>query len=503
MIEGMEQVLSGVREGSLDEAGQIALKQYYTTLLVTQQCSVSAFAGAPAKGTTAAVGLGRSPAGQKVPPSQSVPALAAKHSAIPVPATKQPSQASAPAGRTEVKTLSTGKGKVPSKEEPRQPKTAPPVGFFLKSRTTPPAPAGTTKKGVAGLKKTTATTSAPKSSPESSPVDLSGPPADTAPTTSQLKRTRTTESTSSSDEAVVTNDDGVFETAVSRMTKKARKTAYDPVAMEEVVLEEGAEVGRSRADKKSTRPKPLVLEGVDKESMKNPLSVKQLFNSQSGSIHKTVVTKAGTLLVFAKNEEGRQSLTSMTLPEGLTLRNTKPRVSSGDFLSVVIVGVDPSVSDEELTTELGRPCRRIRSAKQEGTATWKIKMSCETLSSKNNLMSRGIYIGHQRHRVVGYEAKQSALQCYNCQGFNHTAKVCKAEVRCQKCGEDHVKKDCQVEGPHCTSCKGGHLASDFRCPQFVQEMTKKASVALSYCEASSPGLFISFYKYLQFNVGHR
>jgi len=480
----MEQVLSGVREGSLDEAGQIALKQYYTTLLVKQQRSAGAFAGAPAKGTTSAVGPGQCPVGQKVPPSQSVLAQAVKPSAQHVSATKQPSRASTPS-TVIAKTLSTGKGKVPSKEEARQPKSAPPLTFFLKSSTTPSAPAGITKKSVACPKKTASTTSAPKSSSASSPMDLTveTPAVETPPATSQLKRAHTAESLSSSDKAVDINDNGDFETAVNRKTKKARRTAYDPVSGEEVVLEEGAVVGRARADKKIIRPKPLVLEGMDKEIIKNPLSVKQLFTSQSGSIFKTVTTKAGTLLVFAKDEESRQCLTSIALPEGVTLRNTKPRVSSGDSLCVIIVGVDPSVSDEELITELGRPCRRIRSARQEGMATWKVKMTCETLSTKNNLMSRGISIGHQRHRVVGYEAKQSALQCYNCQGFNHRAKVCKAEVRCQKCGEDHVKKDCQAEAPHCTNCKGDHLASDFRCPQFVQETTKKASATLSYASA--------------------
>jgi len=51
MIGGMENVLSVVCKGSLDEAGQIALKQNYKSLLVTQQSSACAFAKSAAKGS--------------------------------------------------------------------------------------------------------------------------------------------------------------------------------------------------------------------------------------------------------------------------------------------------------------------------------------------------------------------------------------------------------------------------------------------------------------------
>ena len=41
---------------------------------------------------------------------------------------------------------------------------------------------------------------------------------------------------------------------------------------------------------------------------------------------------------------------------------------------VVVVGVQPTLTDEEIAEELARPCKRILSTKQGGLATLKVKV---------------------------------------------------------------------------------------------------------------------------------
>lgn len=68
-------------------------------------------------------------------------------------------------------------------------------------------------------------------------------------------------------------------------------------------------------------------------------------------------------------------------------------------------------------------------------------------------------------------------QCYRCQGYGHSQRYCKLQVRCVKCGEEHATSECQKkrEDPaKCVHCGGAHPASYKGCPAY-----KKAKTVLS------------------------
>ncbi|KAG5891723.1 hypothetical protein JTB14_000326 [Gonioctena quinquepunctata] len=71
------------------------------------------------------------------------------------------------------------------------------------------------------------------------------------------------------------------------------------------------------------------------------------------------------------------------------------------------------------------------------------------------------------------------IQCYKCQGFWHTANTCKQNVRCVRCGEEHLVEMCNrpKNSPICCNCKGPHHAAYKLCPV---RLKLKKSVRVSF-----------------------
>ena len=62
------------------------------------------------------------------------------------------------------------------------------------------------------------------------------------------------------------------------------------------------------------------------------------------------------------------------------------------------------------------------------------------ISSKITYPQTGIIF-----KVEEFRAPISVQQCYNCQNFGHSAKTCKAKIKCFICGEGPLTKDAQTD----------------------------------------------------------
>ena len=279
-------------------------------------------------------------------------------------------------------------------------------------------------------------------------------------------------------------DKSSFSTALSKNAqKKARKDAR--------LAQEASE---PRAPAQSPGPvtmkqKPLVLKGASEELQASPLKVWSALRGLKDNVARTVTTKRGTVLVFPKTQEDVAILLDGELPDGLSLRETRSASKpKGDTKHVVVLlGVSPGMADDELAEHFDRPCKRILSAQQSGSATYKVKVTCRDEADRLRILKEGLDICGKRHRATDYKGMRPALQCIKCLAFGHVASVCEGEEKCRKCGEGHNWKVCEAGTKRCANCNGDHEASDFRCPKFVAE-TRKAEVAkLSYAQAVSKG----------------
>ena len=236
------------------------------------------------------------------------------------------------------------------------------------------------------------------------------------------------------------------------------------------------------------KPKPLVLEGASEDLKASPLEIMKVLRDYKDNVAKTVTTKRGTILVFPKKQEDGAVLLQATLPDGLVLRQTKATQANTQTKHyAVIVGIHPSLTDEELTEETARSCKRISSARQGGSATWKVKVECSDDADCLSLIKSGIEIGLQKHRVVKYNGVKPLLQCYKCQAYGHVASACKGSEKCRHCGGDHNGKDCSSADKKCANCSGNHAASDFQCPNRIAEVRKADTAKLTYAQSVKKG----------------
>lgn len=78
----------------------------------------------------------------------------------------------------------------------------------------------------------------------------------------------------------------------------------------------------------------------------------------------------------------------------------------------------------------------------------------------------------------------SVLRCFKCWGLHHYAKVCKSEVKCRRCSENHMEKDCKKDIKKCVNCvkmvndfkleglKTDHCANDIECEYYKRAITR-------------------------------
>jgi hypothetical protein len=275
-------------------------------------------------------------------------------------------------------------------------------------------------------------------------------------------------------------EDSSFEPALNKKNARKAKKAAAPRPQDPEAPRPGPP--------KSLKPKPLVLEGGPEGLAASPLEIMKVLRDYKDKVAKTVTTQRGTILVFPKQPQDGAVLLQATLADGLSLRETratKALVSAKHY--VVVVGVHPSLTDEELTEEVARPCKRISSARQGGSATWKVKVECSDDADCSRLIKSGAEIGLQRYRVVKYQALKPLLQCYKCQAYGHVASACKGTEKCRHCGGEHSGKDCESLDKKCANCAGSHSASDFHCPIRATETIKADTVKLSYAQTVKKG----------------
>lgn len=98
-----------------------------------------------------------------------------------------------------------------------------------------------------------------------------------------------------------------------------------------------------------------------------------------------------------------------------------------------------------------------------------------TAAQANRILYEGIVIGYTECNAELFEKGCRMMQCFNCYGFGHVAKACRAAPSCHKCEGSHQHTECtRSAGDYCANCKTkGHKPWQQKCPVWQKEKTRK------------------------------
>lgn len=122
--------------------------------------------------------------------------------------------------------------------------------------------------------------------------------------------------------------------------------------------------------------------------------------------------------------------------------------------------------------------RLIKGREKEPSAHIKITFKTENLPEH-------VYIGYQRYQVRPYVNRP--FQCYQCQGFGHSAADCRRGEKCLICAGAHNYKSCNRENiKKCSNCGENHTSTFSGCKAMkMATLVEKTKVErkITYSEA--------------------
>jgi hypothetical protein len=227
----------------------------------------------------------------------------------------------------------------------------------------------------------------------------------------------------------------------------------------------------------------VVIKGLEEHVINNQIKISRALDDICPSITiKSMRTVKDQKLVIVQlwDEKSAQTLVNAH-PNHADLVNAKFEMSKTppSKLSVLITGVDPSIEEEEVASELvaqgGFDIKSIKRIyhKGSGSKTFKVKVTLDKLSEKNQLLAEGAYLGYTRHRVIDFiEAPQIPI-CFKCQQLGHTVKDCRNNICCVRCGGSITKEIAMpLETPLLVLDVMGHIQQHIQAAQLTSSNRK-------------------------------
>ena len=126
-------------------------------------------------------------------------------------------------------------------------------------------------------------------------------------------------------------------------------------------------------------------------------------------------------------------------------KNTHPKLKTKP--SFDIVNFHHSITEDQVKEELFNnnamdvtKVSRIIS-RATGQPTKLIRVITESNNQVNAAQTHGVKIGWQLYRCEASREPPHVMQCFKCQKFGHSARVCTNAIRCLRCPQDHSVKE--------------------------------------------------------------
>ena len=219
-------------------------------------------------------------------------------------------------------------------------------------------------------------------------------------------------------------------------------------------------------DPKYQQPKLLLLQ-IAKYQPRTVIS--QIIPTRNGVIIKTPNPDLATSI---RNKHSFEIFGHNANLAPLTRRNFKetPPPRRPPTLSVVIRGVDPSLTDDEIASELEeegysfRKCIRIRN---NVGPTYLVRILTDSQTTIDDLLEHGVLIYKKKHKVEPSRTSTPLpLRCEKCQQYNlHPTEKCSNQPKCGYCSGTHLTRDCTniQQPPKCSTCAEQHPTYSYKC----------------------------------------
>jgi hypothetical protein len=95
----------------------------------------------------------------------------------------------------------------------------------------------------------------------------------------------------------------------------------------------------------------------------------------------------------------------------------------------------------------------------------------------NRMILEGVVYRMCLKTTEAFQPKGRIVQCFNCQKYGHTSRICSAAQKCGHCGGEHRTDECardpQTGSRRCAACSGGdHTSWSTHCPARLAEVQR-------------------------------
>lgn len=104
------------------------------------------------------------------------------------------------------------------------------------------------------------------------------------------------------------------------------------------------------------------------------------------------------------------------------------------------------------------PQAQVQRMRDAGKTHGTLIVGFHTEGMRRSAIQGGLVIGAQLYEVGYFDRSLQEKQCFNCQQWGHTGKVCVKQARCGRCAGNHQTSQCMETKMSCAACGKAHAA---------------------------------------------
>lgn len=213
----------------------------------------------------------------------------------------------------------------------------------------------------------------------------------------------------------------------------------------------------------------VIVRATDGEFI-SPFLMNKFLTHNIGKVEFAKNTKEGMLLKLTAKQITQLKGQNINGRELIVVNNDKMNQSNGVIFYPSFNYIEDTEILDELkeqgVIELTRFTKKsIATRNEKGISEGRANTGLYMLKFNKSSKPNDIIICFEKIRVNNYYP--NPMKCKNCHRMNHTAKTCRCEKLCGRCGD--LYHDVCQNNPKCINCNEDHSTWDRKCAVFLQE----------------------------------